>query len=96
MTTESHLGEPGEDVARTPTATTVVLTPREVEIIDLAAMGLSNRQIAEQLRLSDPTILDDMESICLKLGAHSKVQAVVLAIAEGIIAVPDIRVDIRD
>ena len=68
------------------------LTTREVEVIDLAAIGLSNKQIAEQLFLSEHTILGYMKSIFVKLGAHSKVQAVVLAIAEGIIEVPDIHV----
>lgn len=72
------------------------LTAREVEVIDLAAIGLSNKQIAERLFLSEHTILGYMKTIFTKLGAHSKVQAVVLAIAEGIIEVPDIRIDQRD
>lgn len=100
---ESNGGEPPEGAAHRSVdasvgerRTSAVLTPREVEVIDLAAIGLSNRQIAEQLCLSEDTILGDMKSIFVKLGAHSKVQAVVLAIAEGIIEVPDIRVEIRE
>ena len=69
------------------------LTGREIEVLDLAACGLSNRQIADQLFLSEHTVLGYMKSIFAKLGAHSKVQAVVLAIGEGIIDVPGIRIE---
>ena len=68
------------------------LTAREVEVLEFAACGLSARQIANQLFLSEHTVLGYMKSIFAKLGAHSKVQAVVLAIGEGIIEVPDIRI----
>ena len=69
------------------------LTGREIEVLALAACGLSNRQIADQLFLSEHTVLGYMKSIFAKLGAHSKVQAVVLAIGEGIIDVPGIRIE---
>lgn len=68
------------------------LTAREVEVLDLAAYGLSNRQISDQLFLSQHTVLGYMKSIFAKLSAHSKVQAVVLAIGEGIIDVPDVQI----
>ncbi len=68
------------------------LTAREIEVLGLAACGLSNRRIADQLFLSEHTVLGYMKSIFAKLGAHSRVQAVVLAIGEGIIDVPDIRI----
>ena len=88
---QSGEGATSKSTSAVPPGTT--LTTREVEVIDLAAIGLSNKQIAEQLFLSEHTILGYMKSIFTKLGAHSKVQAVVLAIAEGIIEVPDIRID---
>ncbi len=68
------------------------LTAREVEVLDLAAHGLANRQIAAHLFLSEHTVLGYMKSIFAKLGAHSRVQAVVLAIRARIIEVPDIQI----
>lgn len=103
VTSESNIGESAEaaahhcaDASAGERRRSAVLTPREIEVIDLAAIGLSNRQIAEHLCLSEHTILGYMKSIFGKLGAHSKVQAVVLAIAEGIIEVPDIRVEYHE
>ena len=68
------------------------LTAREVEVLDLAAYGFSNRQISDRLFLSEHTVLGYMKSIFSKFSAHSKVQAVVMAIGEGIIGVPDFQV----
>ncbi len=72
------------------------LTPREIEVLDLAAIGLSNREIGSELYLSEHTILGYMKSIFLKLGVHSRVQAVVVAIGTGIIELPDLHIDRDD
>ena len=64
------------------------LTEREVDVLRLAATGLSNRRIAETLFLSEHTVLGYLKSLSIKLGVHSKLQAVVLGISEGLIPLP--------
>jgi LuxR family maltose regulon positive regulatory protein len=51
------------------------LTPRELEVLGLVAAGLSNRQIAEKLFLSEGTVKFYMHAIMQKLGVHSRTQA---------------------
>jgi DNA-binding NarL/FixJ family response regulator len=50
------------------------LTPRELEIADLVALGLSNREIAEHLVISPGTVRIHVERILGKLGRTSRVQ----------------------
>jgi DNA-binding NarL/FixJ family response regulator len=64
------------------------LTEREVSVLRLAATGMSNRRIAESLFLSEHTVLGYLKSLSAKLGVHSKLQAVVLGISEGLIPLP--------
>ena len=66
------------------------LTPRETEVLRLASTGLSNRQIADALFLSDHTVLGYLKNVFTKLGVHSKLQAVMLGISEGLIPMPAI------
>lgn len=55
------------------------LTAREMEILQLVAEGLSNRQIGEQLHLAEKTIKHYMTNILAKLEVGSRVQAALLA-----------------
>ncbi|OII69385.1 MULTISPECIES: response regulator transcription factor [unclassified Streptomyces] len=55
------------------------LTRREREILELLAQGLDNRSIARRLFLSDKTIRNHVSTVLGKLGAKSRVQAVVRA-----------------
>jgi DNA-binding CsgD family transcriptional regulator len=64
------------------------LTRRETEILDLTANGLSNREIARTLFLSEHTVLGYVKHVLLKLGAHSRLQAVVIGLREGLIEMP--------
>lgn len=52
------------------------ITPRETEVLNLIALGLSYRGIAERLEVSDHTVRRHIESIYRKLGVHSKTEAV--------------------
>lgn len=66
------------------------LSPRETQVLRLAATGRSNREIAEALYLSEYTVLGYLKDISTKLGVHSKLEAVVRAIAEGLIPIPGV------
>jgi DNA-binding NarL/FixJ family response regulator len=61
------------------------LTPRELEVVGLVRMGLSNRQIAEKLVISRGTAKNHVEHIIQKLGVSDRTQAVVRALELGIL-----------
>lgn len=54
-------------------------TPQELKLLQLLAEGYSNSAIAEKLSISDSTVRTHLRSINLKLGAHSRTQAVAQA-----------------
>ena len=64
------------------------LTDRERQLLGLLAEGSSNKVIAGELHLSVNTIRNYVQSVLTKLGAHSKLEAVSLAVREGIISYP--------
>lgn len=55
---------------------TIKLTPREVEVINKIAMGLSNKQIAEQLFIEVQTVKNHVHNILDKLQLHNRLEAV--------------------
>jgi two-component system nitrate/nitrite response regulator NarL len=59
------------------------LTPREIEILALLAEGQSNKVIARNLGISDGTVKLHVKSILRKLGVHSRVEAAVIAVEQG-------------
>jgi len=52
------------------------ITPREMEILELIAQGLSNREIAEKLCVSENTVKTHSSRVFDKLGARRRTQAV--------------------
>jgi NarL family two-component system response regulator LiaR len=56
----------------------VGITPRELEILGLIAAGLSNREIADRLFVSENTVKTHSSRLFDKLGAHRRTQAVQL------------------
>lgn len=64
------------------------LTAREHEILEMLASGLANSAIAEALHLSINTVRNYVQSILMKLGAHSKLEAVATGVREGVIRYP--------
>ena len=52
------------------------ITPRELEILELIASGLSNREIAERLFVSENTVKTHASRLFDKLGARRRTQAV--------------------
>ena len=55
------------------------LTPREKEVLRLLASGITNRQIAIQLKISEPTIEFHIGNIFKKIDVRSRVEAAVWA-----------------
>ena len=54
----------------------LTITPREIEILELIALGLSNREIAEKLFVSENTVKTHSSRVFDKLGAKRRTQAV--------------------
>jgi Response regulator containing a CheY-like receiver domain and an HTH DNA-binding domain len=63
------------------------LTERELEVLRRVGAGLSNKQIAIQLKISEGTVKAHMKSILPKLGARDRTHAVMIAVKRGIIDV---------
>jgi DNA-binding NarL/FixJ family response regulator len=61
------------------------LTARELEVLWLLAVGLPNKQIAAQLKISDHTVKFHVAAILGKLGATSRTEAVAIGIRNGLI-----------
>ena len=61
------------------------LTDREEEILKLLAVGLSNKEIAQQLSLSEGTVKNHISAILAKLHANDRTQAVLTALKRGLV-----------
>jgi DNA-binding CsgD family transcriptional regulator len=61
------------------------LTPREREVLRLAAEGLTNAQIALHLQLSERTVKFHLSSIFGRLGAQRRTQAIAIARERGLL-----------
>jgi two-component system NarL family response regulator len=61
------------------------LTERELEVLKLVAQGLSNREIAGELFISENTVKNHVRNILEKLHLHSRMEAVVYAVREKIL-----------
>jgi DNA-binding NarL/FixJ family response regulator len=62
------------------------LTGREIEVIELMAEGLTNKAIAARLGISDQTVKFHVASICGKLGAANRTDAVRRALRRGLVS----------
>ena len=69
------------------------LTDREIEVLKLAAKGISNKEIANELFLSVRTVKAHLSSIFDKLGVASRTEAVVKGVREGWLPLPNISDD---
>ena len=64
------------------------LTRREREVLEQAAVGMSNRQIGEALEIAEQTVKNHLSSAMRKLSLHDRTHAVVIAIGQGLISLP--------
>jgi len=62
---------------------------RELEVLTLAARGLSNKEIAQKLFISDKTARNHIASCLEKLDASDRTEATTIAIRRGLIRIPD-------
>ena len=61
------------------------LTPRELDVLNLIALGLPNKAIADRLGISDQTVKFHVAAIISKLGASNRTEVVRLAVRRGLI-----------
>jgi len=69
-----------------PPGRTGLLSARELGVLRLVAAGLSNRQIAETLTISERTVKFHVTAIFNKLGADNRAQAVAIAAERGLLS----------
>jgi DNA-binding CsgD family transcriptional regulator len=67
---------------------TAQLTPREIEMLNYLTQGYSNKKIARELNISEHTVKNHITSVLGKLNATDRTEAVVIAIRQGLIALP--------
>ncbi|HXP85774.1 MAG TPA: response regulator transcription factor [Bryobacteraceae bacterium] len=68
-----------------PEASVENLTPREMEALEMLAEGLSNKQIAARLNISEHTAKFHVNSILNKLGAGTRTEAVMRGLRRGLL-----------
>nr|WP_255700486.1 response regulator transcription factor [Dethiosulfovibrio faecalis] len=66
------------------------LSPREREVLLFAARGLSSKEVASQLFISERTVQTHLASIYDKLGAHNKTEAMLLALKYGLLTLEEL------
>jgi DNA-binding NarL/FixJ family response regulator len=64
-----------------------LLTPREREVLQALAEGLSDKEIAERLYVGVGTVRSHVVHILEKLGVHSRLQALVFAVRHGVVEI---------
>jgi DNA-binding NarL/FixJ family response regulator len=64
------------------------LTPREEQVLQLLVEGLSNKEIATRLHLTEGTVRNHVSRVIAKLQANDRTQAVIAALRRGLVDLP--------
>jgi len=73
--------------------TTEPLTERELDVLRLVAQGLSNRDIAEKLVITERTVCTHVSNILGKLHLASRTQVALYALKEGLTSLDDVSIN---
>jgi two-component system NarL family response regulator len=65
------------------------LTEREIEVLKLVSRGMSNRDIAEELFISENTVKNHVRNILDKLQMHSRMEAAMYAVKAKLVELPE-------
>jgi DNA-binding NarL/FixJ family response regulator len=68
-------------------STDEALTPAEINVLSLIAAGNANKQIADQLSITEETVKSRVKNILSKLGANDRTQAAMIGLKRGIIKI---------
>jgi two-component system, NarL family, response regulator LiaR len=68
----------------------LILHPREVEVLKLAAKGFRNKEMAKELNISERTIQAHLSNIFNKLEVSSRTEAVLLGLKQGLLSLKDL------
>jgi len=82
-----HHGSMPESAVMAPTAE---ISPRETEVLALVVRGFINKEIADRLCISLPTVISHRKNICEKLHLRSVSSLTIYAVTHGIVNVEDI------
>lgn len=80
-----NLPVPQEDADRKP-----LLSPREVEVLALIVKGLINKEIADRLHISLPTVISHRKNVMTKLGVRSVAALTIYAVMHGYVDIAEI------
>lgn len=64
------------------------MTQRDLALLRLLAAGYNNRQIANELRLAESTVKNNLSALFQKIGVRDRTQAVLYAFSEGLVTRP--------
>ncbi len=79
----NHMGRMNTPYIIDPEEHYIPLSPREMEILEFVTNGLSNKEIASRLKISQQTVKNHMTSILKKLNVQDRTQAAVHALRHG-------------
>lgn len=71
-----------------PNQMTAGLSPREIEVLQLVALGLTNKEVGRTLNISQFTVRNHLNHITQKLDASDRTEAIFIAMQTGLISAP--------